>query len=425
MMKPEVAIIHREKVTGTPANYDDKDLGIVKKMVKEAVDEVGGFGSVIKPGDRVLIKANICWHISPDTGVVNDPRVIESVISLIKEETDPREVTLAERLGMGRDTNYGFQATGIAEIAKRAGVDRLLPLEEDARIQVVISKAKALIKPVHIPKSFLDADVIIYIPKMKTHKICDITLNMKLTQGVFTYSETQRAHRADIEQKFVDMLRVIKPDLSIVDAIWAMQGQGPGSPYPEDLIKDMNLIIAGKDPVAVDAVGAYIMGYDPLYEVGLIRGAHMEGLGVGDLKNIAIKGNVKPDEVRRNFRRPTCSLTGLHPKIDCYVGGACIGCMEFLRTGIEPYMINPETLKDIEKISFIVGFKTEVPDKLIHNPPTHYVFVVGDCTAEHKDRGIFLHGCPSSNIHMIPFIGKSEEEILSCYRAFVPEGYSP
>ncbi len=425
MVKPEVSIIHKDIITGTPGNYNKKDLEVVKKMVKEAVDEIGGFASIINTGDKVLIKPNICWHANPDTGIITDPRVIEAVISLIKEETKPKKIILAERLGIGRDTRYGFKVTGIEEAAKRAGVDELLPLEEDARIPVIISKAKALIKPVHIPKSFLDADTIIYIPKMKTHKICEITLNMKLTQGIFTYTETQRAHRADNEQKFVDMLRVIKPDLSIVDAIYAMQGQGPGSLYPEDIIKDMNIIIAGKDPVAVDSVGAHIMGYDPLREVGLIRGAHMEGLGEGDIKNIILKGNKKIEEVKRNFKRPTCSLTGIHPKIDCYIGGACMGCLEFLRTGLEQYIMNPEKLDEIEKISFIVGFKTEVPDKLIHNPPNNYVFVIGDCTEEHKDKGIFLYGCPSTNIHMLPFIGKTEDEINSSYHCFVPKGYTP
>lgn len=425
MKKSEVAIIHRDKITGTPSTYTKDDLKIVKKMIKEAVDEIGGFASVIKPGDKVLIKPNICWHVNPDTGIITDLRVIEATITLIKDETKPRKITIAERLGMGRDTRYGFKVSGVEEIATRLGVDELLPLEEDARLAVTISKAKALIKPIHIPKSFIDADTIIYLPKMKTHKICEITLNMKLTQGIFTYTETQRAHRADIEQKFIDMLRVIKPDLSIVDAIYAMQGQGPGSPYPEDLIKDMNLIIAGKDPVAVDSVGAYIMGYDPLREIGLIRGAHMEGLGEGNIENIVLKGNKKIDEVRRNFRRTTCSVSGIHPKIDCYIGGACIGCLEFLRTGLEQYIINPEKLNDVEKINFIVGFKTHVPDKLEHDPPKNYVFIVGDCTAEHKDKGIFLHGCPSSNIHMLPFIGKTEEEIMACYRCFIPKGYTP
>ena len=89
---------------------------------------------------------------------------------------------------------------------------------------------------------------------------------MKLTQGILPWSEILQFHRSDIEQKIIDLLRMVKPDLSIIDGLWAMQGQGPGSPYKEDLIKNFNTIIAGIDPVAVDSVASSIMGFDPMFE---------------------------------------------------------------------------------------------------------------------------------------------------------------
>lgn len=424
MEKAVVSLVHRKEVPESPGKYSAKGLKVVHSMVKEAIELVGGIESVVKPNDRVVVKANACWPVPADTGIPDDPRVVEALIRIIKEETEAREIVLVERCGVGGKTKDALEVTGIKAAAERGGVDRIMALDEDSRVRIKISKAKALIDEVYLPKIFLDADVLIYLSKMKTHKQTGITLSMKLSQGALVFSDGIRCHRADLEQKFVDLLRVIKPNLSIIDGIWAVQGQGPGVPYKEDLIKDMNVIVAGRDPVAVDSVGAAIMGFDPLHDIGMIRGATVEGLGEGDLHKIQVRGS-KIEEVRRFFKRGSISLVGLHPKIDAYIGGACPGCCNFTRTGIDPVLADPAQLENVERITFIIGYDTNVPDKVVHMPPTHYVFVVGDCTAEHKDRGIFLPGCASTSVHGVPFIGKSDEEIKQIYHSRYPVGYVP
>jgi hypothetical protein len=79
---------------------------------------------------------------------------------------------------------------------------------------------------------------------------------------------------------------------------------------------------------------------------------------------------------------------------------------------------------EVEKITFIIGDKAEVPEKLEHHPPQSYVFVVGDCTRKHKDRGIFLPGCASTSMHRTFFPGKNAEEVLANYRKVQPKQFN-
>jgi NADH dehydrogenase FAD-containing subunit len=85
-------------------------------------------------------------------------------------------------------------------------------------------------------------------------------------------------------------------------------------------------------------------------------------------------------------------------------------------------------MEGVEKVAFIIGNDAEVPEQLDHRPPQSYVFVVGDCTNKHKDRGIFLPGCASTSMHRTFFPGKTSEEVLENYHKVQPrkiniEGY--
>jgi uncharacterized protein (DUF362 family) len=114
-------------------------------------------------------------------------------------------------------------------------------------------------------------------------------------QGIFNREDKMRFHREDIYPKLVDVLRVIKPDLVIIDGILAGEGLGPIYPDPVE----MNLIITSTDVVAISSA---VMGIDP-FDVATTRLAHTEGIGIGDLNFIEVKGK-KIEEVKRYFRRP-------------------------------------------------------------------------------------------------------------------------
>ena len=423
MKKPIVAVVHRKVIPGRPGEYDEKSLKVVYGMLKKAVDAVGGMKSVIRKGDKVVVRANACWAVKPDSGIACDPRVVEALTRLIRDETKPREVVVADRSSIGADTAEAFRVTGVGEAALRGGADRVLPLEQDQKVPVQVPQPMVLFQPVYLSKTMLEADVLIYLAKMKVHKLTQISLAMKMNQGSLDWYDALRNHRADMHQKMIDMLKVMRPHLSLVDALWPMQGQGPGSPYPEDLIKNFNVIIAGKDPVAVDTVGSTIMGFDAKHDIPMLRGAEMAGLGVATLKQIDVVGT-PIGKVQRPFKRGNIHLIGLDPRIEVYMGGACDGCLHFTRTGLDVYLANPALMEGVEKITFIIGDNAEVPEKLDHHPPKSYVFVVGDCSSKYKDRGIFLPGCASTSMHRTFFPGRTSEEVLENYRKVQPKSFN-
>ncbi|MEW5783947.1 MAG: DUF362 domain-containing protein [Bacillota bacterium] len=415
--KPQVSIIHQDDIPGLPNDYSAEDFAVVYRMVKEAVDMVGGINSVVKPDDKVVVKINAAFAASPERGYGTDPRVLEAVIRLIRNETKARSVKVVERSASVGDTTHALEVTGLRAAAERAGADEIINLQYAARVPVRLPNAEVLFEPVYLPRCLMEADTLIYIPKMKTHKITGVSLAMKLSQGFLTWSDIHRNHRADTEQKMVDLLRLVKPDLVVMDALWPLQGQGPVSPYPDDLIKDFNVIMAGSDTVAVDAVACAVMGFEPMHEINTIRTAAMHGLGVGDPRQIEVVGR-KIEDVQRRFRTGNVDLAGLHPKIKAYYGSACKGCLHLTRTGLDPWLAIPEKRKkldQLEALTFIIGPRTNLPDLIYHYPPYSYTFVIGDCAREHKARGIFLPGCASWSIVQMDFIGKSEEELVRWY----------
>jgi uncharacterized protein (DUF362 family) len=420
MKKTTVAVAHRDHIPGTPGDYDEASIQVVYQMLKQAIDAVGGLRAVIKDGDKVVVRANACWAAKPDSGIAADPRVVEALMRLIRDETKPRELVVADRSSIGADTTEAFEVSGVGAAALRGGADRVLALEKDQRVAVQVPDAKVLLKPVDLAQTMLDADVLIYLPKMKTHKLTGVSLTMKMNQGSLDWHDAIRNHGADMHPKMVDMLKVMRPHLSIIDGLWAMQGQGPGSPFPEDLIKDFNVLIASRDPVAADTVGAAIMGFEPKHDVPMLRGAEMEGLGVASLDQIEVVGT-PIDQVRRYFRRGNINLIGLDPKIDVFMGRTCDGCLHFTRTGIDVYLANPKLMENVDKVTFIIGKNAVVPTHLENNPPHSYVFVVGDCAEEHRARGIFLPGCASTSMHRTFFPGKTSEEVVENYRRVQPK----
>ncbi len=423
MGKTKVAVAHRDLIPGRPSAYDEESLRVVYGMLKETVDAAGGMKSIIKDGDRVLVRANACWAVPPDSGIACDPRVVEALMRLIRDETNPRELVVADRSSIGADTAESFEVTGVGPAALRGGADRVLPLEQDRRVPVQVPNPMVLFKPVYLSKTMLDADVLIFLSKMKVHKLTQISLTLKMNQGSLDWYDALRNHRADMHQKMIDMLKVMRPHLSIVDALWPMQGQGPGSPFPDDLIKDFNVILAGRDPVAVDAVGSTLMGFDAKHEIPMLRGAEMAGLGVASLDQIDVVGT-PIEKVKRHFKRGNIHLIGLDPRIEVYMGGACDGCLHFTRTGLDVYLANPKLMENVRKITFVIGNDAEVPDRLDHHPPESYVFVVGDCTGNHQDRGIFLPGCASTSMHRTFFPGKTSEGVTENYRKVQPKKFN-
>jgi ferredoxin len=140
----------------------------------------------------------------------------------------------------------------------------------------------------------LDSDVVISLPKFKTHGLTVVTGAIKNSYGILPGAQKARLHRVAgtperFQEMLVDVFRIRVPDLFLVDAVVGMEGNGPAC---QDL-RDIGLILASDNAVALDAVIATMMGCDP-GRLRFLQKAKKVGLGDFDLSKIEIIGELKP-----------------------------------------------------------------------------------------------------------------------------------
>lgn len=386
MSKPKVAIVKTGSLKGNPeflggkfVRYDE-DVAQIKEKIAETIDlAVGGIDNVIKEGETVLIKPNLAFQAPPESYSVVDPRMIEALVSYLKENSKAKEIWVGDNPSLGMHVGRArpaFEASGMREAAEKGGADRVSFFDEEDLVDVEIKEAK-LFKKAQIFKPVLDADRVINLPKMKTHLAGTVTLGIKNWQGIIPngHPDTQQqdVHRLDLGQKCADLLRVREADLTIVDGIIAMEGQGPHAGTP----LEMNLLLAGRQTVATDAVTSYVMGFETI-EIPAVRIAASEGMGEREMENIEVVGT-PADDVRTFFKRPMNDPVGLIPGINVVVQQTCPGCFANIRGGLDNFNNSVDTKDFIDKAGEIYIIAGGVPDFDPEKARDKYLFVPGDC----------------------------------------------
>jgi len=267
----EVAIVRGT----TPQDMTVKALQMVK------ADEV------LSRQKSILIKPNYINASHPSTGITTDSRVIEGAVKFLRQH-NLKEVIIGEGSGFA-DTLEAFRVAGVDTVAERWQA-KMVDLNKDEFIEFVPKNPLAL-KRVKIAKTALES-TIISVPKLKPHRLAGVTLSLKNMMGAVKAKGTIHNH---LSQKIVDLVSIIKPSVAVIDGIIAGEGhETSGNPV------EMNLVIAGTDPVAVDAVGAAVMGISP-ESVKHLHLAEEIGLGTCRLEQIEVLGE-PIEKVRRKFR---------------------------------------------------------------------------------------------------------------------------
>jgi len=262
-------------------------------MVREALDLIGAKG-VVEKTDRIILKPNYVEPMMPDTGVTTDPRVIEAVIDWLQTEVGAKDITIAESTWERSRTQRAFEMVGLPKLAKRRGV-KLLNLYDDEHVEVTIANALSL-KKVLLPRTVLDADCLVTMPKLKCHCMAYVTLGIKNLMGC-VFPEKDLMHR-DLDERLCDLASVLPAKLTVIDGlIGSERHETSGSPVKTDVI------IAGRDPVATDAVGAMVMSIDPAH-VAHLRLCHEHGLGEHRPEHIKLVG-APLEKVRRKYKQPS------------------------------------------------------------------------------------------------------------------------
>lgn len=211
-------------------------------------------------GRRVLLKPNMVEY-EPGTAINTHPMVVAGAAAALQRAGAAR-VVVAEGPGHRRDVEYLLSSTGLGDHL-RDGKIRFTDLNHDDVRMVKLSGGFTGLSELALPVELLNSDFIVSMPKLKTHHWAGMTCSMKNLFGVVpgaVYGWPKNIlHMRGIYESILDLTATVKPHLAIVDAITAMEGDGPimGQPRP------LGFIGMGMDPVAVDATCARIIGLAP------------------------------------------------------------------------------------------------------------------------------------------------------------------
>ncbi len=266
------------KVLLHPATYE---------TVRPAVERVFDLFPLSLEGKKVLIKPNVLRAARPEEAITTHPAVLRAVVEKV-ESMGPASIVVGDNPGIfGYGANEeSFEKSGLIEAAK----GHYQNIGNDSR---KVDFNAEFMPSVSLSAIVLEADIIISLPKFKTHGLSVITGAIKNSYGFLPGAQKARLHKAAgsaerFHEMLVDVFRLRTPDLFISDAILGMEGNGPAG---TDL-RDVGLILASDNGVALDSVIAFMMGLDPA-RLRFLRKAKEVGLGDYDLKNIDVIGDLR------------------------------------------------------------------------------------------------------------------------------------
>ena len=278
------APVDRARAVVSIARTDRRSLGVedVEALVQRALEPLGGIGRFVQPGQTVLLKPNQTLFMLADEGSTTDPRVV-AALARLSYAAGARRVIVGESSGGGSNSDRVMHITGVKLLARRAGAE-VVDFHTCEQREIDLPEGK-VIKRILLPAPLLDADVVINLPKMKTHNWDWISGALKNWVGILRPDVREKHHDAQTFDEYTDLLFRVPPQLNVMDAIIRGVGNGPGANTGEFY----GAVLASTDPVAMDAVAAQILGFEPA-SIGFIEVAKERGLGIGDPRQIAVVG---------------------------------------------------------------------------------------------------------------------------------------
>jgi len=249
--------------------------GNPEQMTIKAIELLGGIKRFINKRDVVFIKPNMSWDRSVEYAANTHPLIVKAVIEACFS-AGAKKVIVADRTC--QEARRCYKNSGIQEVTKKAGATVLF-VRENQFVSVSIPEGEVL-KSWEFYRPALEADKYINIPILKHHNLAGLTIGFKNIMGILG-GNRGRIHR-DFNRKIVDLNRVIKPTLTIIDATRILTAHGPSGGNLKDVIKAQT-IIAGTDRVLTEAWAIRIFGADPS-DFPLIKLAHSAGMGKSDTK---------------------------------------------------------------------------------------------------------------------------------------------
>lgn len=366
------------------------DAQRIRKAVQQALELIGGIEDLIRPGKKVLLNPSwVAPPTEPERGVITQAEVTEAVAEIVRSLG--AQVVIAESSAVGVDSDKVIEGSGYRRLREKGY--EVVDLKKVKTVMIPVPQGGKVFPEVETYRMVHEADVIISLPKLKTHDQTEITCAIKKLKGLLSDKYKRLMHQEGLFDGVVDLFSAVKPQLAVVDGIICQEGLGPvfGRPL------EMGLIVAGKDLVAVDAVCGRIMGFEP-EEVLLTTKSAERGLGVCRAEEIEVLGE-PVEKVRRRFLRSTEDNPVQAEGFNLIYGGVtCTGCRNTVMSALVD-MRNANQLMYLPGVTVITG-DPEIPPFV----DMEKIVAIGKCVPEEKRGKNYIKGCPPNNAYVVKAI---------------------
>lgn len=260
--------------------------GETEKAVEKALEILGGMENFIQSGQTVLLKPNASFPNPPHWGSNTNPELVKAV-ALHALKVGASRVFVADNTM--REGMESFNRSGLTEVLADVQRVKVLPIQEESLFtEVMVPNGKAL-KTVKIAKLLQKVDVLINLPCAKSHSATDVSFGLKNNMGVI-WNRNFFHTGTNLHEAIAELATVIRPHLTILDATRALVTGGPTGPGK---VQELNTVIAGMDPLAVDAYATTLVNWNnrslkPKMIKHLLSASRL-GVGEIELENIHIQ----------------------------------------------------------------------------------------------------------------------------------------
>ena len=272
---PALSIAHYQSSPMDPDGIAEE----ARRLTRQALEALGGMNRFVSKGNIVWVKPDIGWDRRPEQAATTNPDVVATLVEMSYQAGAKKVLVSDNPCNPGR---LSFPRSGVQQAAEKAGAEVIFLDERKFRKMSINGK---VLKEWEVYQDIVEADRLINVPIAKNHNLCLATLGMKNLMGVIG-GPRNRLHQ-DLGGTLVDLAAFLKPRLVVLDALRVLTANGPVGGNLAD-VKRKDTVAAGVDQVAVDALGATLLGYKPA-SIGYIAQGNARGLGTIDFNSLAPK----------------------------------------------------------------------------------------------------------------------------------------
>ncbi|MGD0057212.1 MAG: DUF362 domain-containing protein [Methanomassiliicoccales archaeon] len=353
------------------------------KEVEVAVGRVFGLLDIerdLAGTSSVVVKPNVCWGEDWKTGGTTCPQLIRALVHLLRDHGIDK-VTLAEGSMVGMKTVECLTKLGFMDLAKDLDLN-VVDLNEDDTVDIDVPN-HFIFKKIEVAKTIAESEYFINMPVMKTHINTLVTLSMKNLKGAIPQRWKKRLHYMGLDGGIADLASALTPDLILMDGLVGQEGMGPLTGTPAYA----QVLMASRDPLAIDIVASMAMGFDPAEIKHLSMYATRHGIDINSFRPVVV--GMTMSDLDLDFEKPHFALEGAYEGVEILWGEPCSGCAGALSVALE----RMEKAGELDEIRRNGGM-TIALGKDVDPTEKARLILIGKCQHRNRGKGIYIPGCP-------------------------------